>query len=67
MVYFLWGKDVQIYEKNIKSGVIIKQNHPSNGGNLSNENDFLNCRSFEKTKGLVNWSGSEQKRKTTLF
>ena len=67
MVYFLWGKDVQIFEKNIKSGVIIKQNHPSNGGNLSNENDFLNGESFDKTKNIINWTGYEEENKKKLF
>ncbi|MCP1222861.1 uracil-DNA glycosylase [Sebaldella sp. S0638] len=67
IVYFLWGKDVQIFEKSIKSGEIIKNNHPSAWGNPENENDFVNSKSFEKTKGLVNWLGHEDQRKTTLF
>ena len=67
IVYFLWGKDIQIFEKSIKSGEIIKNNHPSAWGNPENENDFVNSKSFEKTKGLVNWLGHEDQRKTTLF
>ena len=67
IVYFLWGKDVQIFEKNIKSGVIIKQNHPSSGGNMSNENDFLNGESFDKTKNIINWTGYEVEDGKKLF
>ena len=67
IVYFLWGKDAQVFEKNIKNGEIIKHNHPSVWGNPENENDFLNSRSFEKTKGVINWLGCETERKTTLF
>ena len=67
IVYFLWGKDVQTFEKNIKNGEIIKHNHPSVWGNPENEKDFLNSRSFEKTKGMINWLGYEAEQKTTLF
>ena len=67
ITYFLWGKDVQAFEKNIKSGEIIKHNHPSVWGNPENEKDFLNSSSFEKTKGIINWLGCETERKTTLF
>ena len=67
IIYFLWGKDVQIFEKNIKNGEIQKYNHPSVWGNPENEKDFLNSSSFEKTKGIINWLGCEMERKTTLF
>lgn len=67
IVYLLWGKEVQIFEKNIKSGVIIKHNHPSNSGNLSNENDFFNGLSFENTKNIINWTGYEEETEKTLF
>ena len=58
---------MQAFEKNIKSGEIIKHNHPSVWGNPENEKDFLNSSSFEKTKGIINWLGCETERKTTLF
>ena len=67
MVYFLWGKDTQIFEKNIKSGIVIKENHPSSGGNLSNENDFLNGESFDKTRNIINWTGYEEEKGKKLF
>ena len=67
IVYLLWGKEVQIFEKNIKSGVIIKHNHPSNSGNLSNENDFFNGLSFENTKSIINWTGYDEKTGKILF
>ena len=67
IVYFLWGKDVHILEKNIKSGEIIKHNHPSVWGNPENEKDFMNSKSFEKTKGIINWLGHEDQSKSTLF
>ena len=61
IVYFLWGKDAEIFEKNILSGGIIKHNHPAISGNLSNEKDFMNGKSFEKTKNIINWTGFEIK------
>ena len=61
IVYFLWGKDAEIFEKNILSGEIIKHNHPAISGNLSNEKDFMNGKSFEKTKNIINWTGFEIK------
>ena len=61
IVYFLWGKDAEIFEKNILAGEIIKHNHPAISGNLSNEKDFMNGKSFEKTKNIINWTGFEIK------
>ena len=61
IVYFLWGKDAEIFEKNILAGEIIKHKHPAISGNLSNEKDFMNGKSFEKTKNIINWTGFEIK------
>lgn len=61
IVYFLWGKDAEIFEKNILSGEIIKHNHPAISGSLENEKDFMNGISFEKTKNIINWTGIEKK------
>lgn len=61
IIYFLWGKDAEIFEKEIMSGDIIKHNHPAICGNLSNEKDFLNGKSFENTAHMINWTGYEQK------
>ena len=57
IIYLLWGKDAQIFEKNLKSGTIIKHNHPAICGDLSNENDFMNGKSFQETKHIINWLG----------
>ena len=67
ITYFLWGKDMHLFEKNIKNGEILKYNHPSVWGNPENEKDFLNSKSFEKTKGIINWLGCDDWRKSTLF
>ncbi|RRD39544.1 uracil-DNA glycosylase [Leptotrichia sp. OH3620_COT-345] len=59
MVYFLWGKDTEIFEKDIISGEIIKHGSPAVSGNIGNEKDFLNSKCFEKTKKIINWTGFE--------
>ena len=64
IVYFLWGRDIEIFEKNILSGDIIKHNHPSTSGNIENERDFLNGSSFKNTINIINWTGYEEKVKT---
>ena len=61
VVYFLWGKDAELFEKNILSGDIIKHNHPAICGNLENEKDFLNGISFRNTVNIINWTGYEEK------
>lgn len=57
IVYFLWGKDAEIFEKNILSGDIIKHNHPAICGDLKNKKDFLNGNSFINTINIINWTG----------
>ncbi|MDO5089796.1 MAG: uracil-DNA glycosylase [Leptotrichiaceae bacterium] len=57
IIYFLWGKDAEIFEKNIFSGEIIKHASPSASGNSENTKDFSNSQCFEKTKHIVNWTG----------
>lgn len=60
VIYFLWGKDAEIFEKDILSGDIIKHNHPAICGNLANEKDFLNGNSFRNTAHIINWTGYER-------
>ena len=57
IIFLLWGKDAQIFEKNIKNDKIIKHNHPAICGNLENEADFMNGKSFELTKDVIEWLG----------
>ena len=57
IIFLLWGKDAQIFEKNIKNDKIIKHNHPAICGNLENEADFMNGKSFELTKDIIEWLG----------
>ena len=57
IIFLLWGKDAQIFEKNIRNSKIIKHNHPAICGNLENEEDFMNGKSFELTKEIIEWLG----------
>ena len=57
IIFLLWGKDAQIFEQNIKNDKIIKHNHPAICGNLENEADFMNGKSFELTKDVIEWLG----------
>ena len=57
ITYLLWGNDAIIFEKNILNGNIVKHNHPAIVGKLDNPNDFMNGKSFEATKDIVNWKG----------
>ena len=57
IIFLLWGKDAQIFEKNIKNDKIIKHNHPAICGNLENEEDFMNGKSFKLTKEIIEWLG----------
>ena len=57
ITYLLWGHDAIIFEKNILNGNIVKHNHPAIVGKLDNPNDFMNGKSFENTKNIVNWKG----------
>lgn len=67
IIYFLWGKDTQVFEKNIISGEKILHNHPASSGNNEKEKDFLNSDSFEKTRNIINWTGYEAENNNTLF
>ena len=60
IVYLLWGKDAEQFEKNIKNGEIIKSNHPAKGGHSEGEKDFLKGDFFEKTKDIINWLGIKE-------
>ena len=60
IVYFLWGKDAEQFEKNILNGKIIKSNHPAKGGHSEGEKDFLKGDFFEKTKDMINWLGIKE-------
>lgn len=60
MVYLLWGKDAEQFEKNILNGEIIKSNHPAKGGHSEGEKDFLKGDFFEKTKDIINWLGIKE-------
>lgn len=60
MVYLLWGKDAEQFEKNILNGEIIKSNHPAKGGHSEGEKDFLKGDFFEKTKNTINWLGIKE-------
>lgn len=60
IVYFLWGKDAEQFEKNILNGEIIKSNHPAKGGHSEGEKDFLKGDFFEKTKDIINWLGIKE-------
>ena len=60
MVYLLWGKDAEQFEKNILNGKIIKSNHPAKGGHSEGEKDFLKGDFFEKTKDIINWLGIKE-------
>ena len=57
ITYLLWGNDAIIFDKNILNGNIVKHNHPAIVGKLDNPNDFMNGKSFEATKDIVNWKG----------
>ena len=60
IVYLLWGKDAEQFEKNILNGEIIKSNHPAKGGHSEGEKDFLKGDFFEKTKDIKNWLGIKE-------
>lgn len=60
IVYLLWGKDAEQFEKNILNGEIIKSNHPAKGGYSEGEKDFLKGDFFEKTKDIINWLGIKE-------
>jgi len=60
IVYLLWGKDAEQFEKNILNGEIIKSNHPAKGGHSEGEKDFLKGDFFEKTKDMINWLGIKE-------
>lgn len=60
ITYLLWGKDASNFEKYILTGNKILHNHPSNAGNMDNQNDFFNGKSFIETKDIINWLGGEQ-------
>ena len=60
MVYLLWGKDAEQFEKNILNGEIIKSNHTAKGGHSEGEKDFLKGDFFEKTKDIINWLGIKE-------
>ena len=60
IVYLLWGKDAEQFEKNILNGEIIKSNHPAKGGHSEGEKDFLKGDFFEKTKNIINWLGIKE-------
>ena len=63
IVYFIWGKDSEVFEKSILSGDIIKHGHPAICGKLENEKDFLNGISFKNTANIINWTGYEEEIK----
>lgn len=60
IVYLLWGKDAEQFEKKILNGEIIKSNHPAKGGHSEGEKDFLKGDFFEKTKDIINWLGIKE-------
>ena len=60
IVYLLWGKDAEQFEKNILNGEVIKSNHPAKGGHSEGEKDFLKGDFFEKTKDMINWLGIKE-------
>lgn len=60
IVYLLWGKDAEQFEKNILNGEIIKSNPPAKGGHSEGEKDFLKGDFFEKTKDIINWLGIKE-------
>ena len=60
IVYLLWGKDAEQFEKNILNGEIIKSNHPAKGGHSEGEKDFPKGDFFEKTKNTINWLGIKE-------
>ena len=60
IVYLLWGKDAEQFEKNILNGEVIKSNHPAKGGHSEGEKDFLKGDFFEKTKDIINWLGIKE-------
>lgn len=60
IVYLLWGKDAEQFEKNILNGEIIKSNHPAKDGHSEGEKDFLKGDFFEKTKDIINWLGIKE-------
>lgn len=60
IVYLLWGKDAEQFEKNILNGEIIKSNNPAKGGHSEGEKDFLKGDFFEKTKDIINWLGIKE-------
>ena len=62
IVYLLWGKDAEQFEKNILNGEVIKSNHPAKGGHSEGEKDFLKGDFFEKTKDMINWLGIKEIR-----
>ena len=57
IIYMLWGKAAEQFEKNILNGEVLKSNHPSTVGHLGNEKNFLEGNFFEKTKDIINWLG----------
>ncbi len=57
ITYLLWGSKAEKYSRYIKNGRVITHNHPAICGKLENPNDFLNGKSFEYTKNMINWLG----------
>jgi uracil-DNA glycosylase len=57
IIYLLWGSKAEKYRRYIKNGRVITHNHPAICGKLENPNDFLNGKSFEYTKNMINWLG----------
>ncbi len=55
LVWFLWGAEAQQYQTLINNGTIICSNHPMIC-NLSNPDDFLNSKCFERTSN-ISWIG----------
>jgi uracil-DNA glycosylase len=57
LIFLLWGTKAISYKKYIKKSKIIEHNHPAICGNLSNPKDFMNGKSFIKTKDIIEWRG----------
>jgi len=57
IIYLLWGKVAEQFEKDILNGEVLKSNHPATVGYSGSEKNFLEGDFFEKTKDIINWLG----------
>jgi len=56
LIWFLWGKDANVFRKYIIKGQIYSCRHPMMCS-VEFEDDFLKSNCFKDTKDIINWIG----------